>query len=388
MKSIDNKEKVKEKTIEKTKDKDANKKETVNKIKGNGKDSNRKETKNKDTNKKEIGNETVNAENKQKNQDIDDGDINQRRNSRLTYICSLLFGSVAIAAYCSTILLNHNIKIIQGSAYLYNLIFLLLSCSAAILVFIKVIVFVLQNSRRLDVTDKNYREYDLSSDKMYSGLVHDSIIYIVTLLFIFIVLIIVPYQYFNITLILIVLAIIIYLSIIWGRDRKMFIGIFKTIFYWIAFTFLVYITSGVLDSGTSSISVRFANNGIIEISNSSNLNFENPSIEIEISSDDGKINDSKITEEIMNNSLKASESEHIVKKEEGEVNEIEYSKSNIQHYKTEIDLKKLDGIKKGEHFNIKIESTHSKYKIILENEFIVNDNEYIYAIETLKKDYK
>jgi len=340
--------------------------------------------------------EVERIEEKQKNA-IEDDDKEQRRNTRLGAIIAI----VAIVGTACAFLFKMTISTLnvwseQGLIYWYLKLFFLSALSIAIILFIDIAIYVICDLKRHNISNVNYRQYDKISDDKYKYLLSELKQYIIIFLLIYSLILPLSVIYdekdqrwSSIVGLIFCLVLEIAFLIIWikGKNR---IDVFKAVISFAAkiaemvgvgvlcFVFgLIFVTNS-----KTTINVQYRGDGIVEICNTSSESYGGLDITIHSMKNELLFEKSVGKEEV----LFAREDKYVNSEVDGKrVAEGLLINSEWLHWKYIYDLKEI--VDEPGKYYISVTAHQDGKSVLLLNSFLVENKEYTFAKDNMKKEY-
>lgn len=321
----------------------------------------------------------------------------QRRTTRLGAIITIVavIGTICVFLFkLTTNLLN--VWSVKGLIYWYLQALFLLALSTAVIIFIDIVLYVVNDLKRYNILDQNYKQYDQESDNRYMHLLSDFRIYTIMILSFF--------------------AFCIPLSIIYGVESQRWSGILSSclcvvagvvlVVRWIQFksreeikrsirkvgiktakwiyvALLSFVVSTVfIVNNEATICVSYNADGIVEICNTSAESYNG--LDIEIENEDEMVIYAESVEK--GKLLIAREDKYVNNKVDGE-KEVEgiLLNSEYMHWKYTLDLKKI--INESGKYCVSITVYQDGKRADLSNSLFVENNEYVFAKDDMEKEY-
>lgn len=340
-------------------------------------------------------NKTMNKKQASKKQDIlvDTDDKEQRRATRLGAIIAI----VAIIGTMGSLFIKMTYNLInvwpnQGIIFKYFQLLFLLTLSTLVIMFVDIVLYVLSDLKRYNILNKNYRQFDQESDNRYMYLQQDFSFNIIMLVFVFSIYLPLSsiYEEGVVKCMMLLFSHLfifygIFFAIKWIKDRtkKEKIKLVVKSLKWMFMTFICYgITLIFIVNNESTIGVSYNPDGLVEIWNTSSKDYDR--LDIEISNRNDEIIYTKSVEE--GNLLLAMEEKYInIKTGSEDVEEGVLLNNEWIHWKYSLDLTEL--INQSGEYYISIEVYQDGKRVSLINTLSVENEEYIFAKDSLEKEY-
>ncbi len=258
-------------------------------------------------------------------------------------------------------------------------------------VLIEIVAFILNDLKRYDLFNYDFKKYDKISDEKYSLIIHDFKIYSLFMICAsaLIIPLNIPYSenLQRISSIIVSVLFFVYCVFLLYQKRKNITRIVlcefgRKIFRWLFTACICFLISlSLIGNNNATIDVKFSTNGFIEITNSSSYSFEK--LKIEVYDEEKMIAEKEIEEKAL---LFAKENKYINSEvKNSTIAEGASLKDEILHWKSEINL--TDMVEKDGQYAIVIISTQKGKKVILSNMFNVESGIFKFAKNRLMKSY-
>ncbi len=356
--------------------------------------------KKKHNNKKAKNRERQNQqEENQQKLPIDDSDIEERRATRLGAIIAIVAVIGTLCAFLFKLTTaTINVWSEQGIIYRYLQLLFLCSLSIAVIVFIDIVVFIINDLKRYNISGEDYRKYDYESDNRYMHLLSDFRMYMIIL--VCIVALVIPLsaklgngiQKWGSIVVSCVYAILgIILAVQWLKHsskevnmRKIFTIVGKMV-KMLFVALLCYIVGAVfIINSKATIKVSYNNSGTVEIYNTSTEDYKG--LDINVYNMYGEIIYMEAVEK--EDLLFAREDKYVSVNDEADGRKIEEGvvvNSELLHWKYKFNLKEV--IKESGEYYISIVVHQDSKSVKLINTFCVENKEYTFAKDSMEKDY-
>lgn len=330
-------------------------------------------------------------------ENVDATEKEQRRTTRLGAIITIvaLIGTLCAFFFKMTIS-SLNIWSEQGVLYWYLQAFFLLSLSTSVIVCIDIVLYLTSDLKRYNTCDQNYKQYDEGSDNRYRDLLNDFRMYTIMLFFVFSLSIPLSAIYGeenqkwirSLISCLWALAGIVFV-VKWVKDtnkeeiKRTLQTVGGKIAKWIFVALFCFAIGGIfIVNNKATISVSYNADGIVEICNTSAESYNG--LDIEIWNMDGEIIYTKSVEK--EKLLFAREDKYVNNKVDGEkVAEGILINSECLHWKYMFDLNEV--INESGEYSVSITVHQDGKSAFLINSLSVENKEYIFAKDSMEKDY-
>ena len=328
---------------------------------------------------------------------VDAAEKEQRRTTRLGAIIAI----VAVIGTLCAFLFKMTISSLtvwseQGVMYWYLQALFSFALSTSVIIFIDIVLYVISDLKRYNTLDQNYKQYDQESDNRYMYLLSDFRIYTIMIIFVFILSIPLSAIYgeesqkWSGILVSCLCAVVgIVLVVQWVKHKskeeikRIFLKVGGKIAEWMFVALLCFAISAIfIVNNKATISVSYNADGIVEICNTSAENYNG--LDIEIWNMDGeKIYTESVEKEKL---LFAREGKYVNNEVEGEkVAEGILINSECLHWKYMFDLKEV--INESGEYCVSITVHQDGKSAFLINSLSVENKEYIFAKDSMEKDY-
>lgn len=347
----------------------------------------------------EILLEKINAEQIEERQEIltDDADKEQRRNTRLGAIIAI----VAIVGTACAFLFKMTVSTLNvwsehGLTYWYLKGLFLSALSISVIIFIDIVIYVICDLKRHNISNENYKQYDQISDEKYKYLLTEFKIYTLILFLVYCLAIPLSAIYIerdqrwsSILASVICLGFIIVLFVMWIKSKsrkdikKSLINVIEKMGKMVSIGLLCFILGfAFITNSSTTVKVKYEPDGVVEICNTSAENYCGLDIEIFNMKDEQIFKKSVQKEEL----LFAKEDKYVNGEVEGEkVVEGILLNSEWLHWKYIFDLK--DTMKEPGKYYISVKVHQKGKSVLLLNSFLVETKEYTFAQESMEKEY-
>lgn len=284
----------------------------------------------------------------------------------------------------------------QGVMYWYLQALFSFALSTSVIIFIDIVLYVISDLKRYNTLDQNYKQYDQESDNRYMYLLSDFRIYTIMIIFVFILSIPLSAIYgeesqkWSGILVSCLCAVVgIVLVVQWVKHKskeeikRILLKVGGKIAEWMFVALLCFTISAIfIVNNKATISVSYNADGIVEICNTSAENYNG--LDIEIWNMDGeKIYTESVEKEKL---LFAREGKYVNNEVEGEkVAEGILINSECLHWKYMFDLKEV--INESGEYCVSITVHQDGKSAFLINSLSVENKEYIFAKDSMEKDY-
>lgn len=335
----------------------------------------------------------------EKNQDMltDDVDKEQRRNTRLGAIIAIVAIIGTACAFLFKMTINTlNVWSEQGLIYWYLQVLFLSALSISVIIFIDIVMYVISDLKRHNITNENYKQFDQISDNKYEYLLTEFKIYILMLFGVYSLSIPLATIYAEreqrwsgmIASVFCLIFGIVFL-VIWikGKSKedikKVLITIIKKSGKLLIIGLMCFILGLAFITNTkATVKVKCNSNGIVEISNTSAESYSGLDIVI------CNMKDEKILEKSVERKevLFAKEDKYVSNEVAGEkVAEGILLKDEWLHWKYIFDLN--EKMEEPGKYYISV-TVHQKGKsVLLLNSFLLKGKEYTFAQDNMEKEY-
>ena len=341
---------------------------------------------------------------------VDATDKEQRRTTRLGAIIAIvaIIGTLCAILFKVTIS-SLNVWSEQGIIYWYLQALFSLALSTSVIIFIDIVLYVISDLKRHNTLDQNYKRYDQVSDRKYMYLLNDFRIYTIMLFLVFILSIPLSVIYgeesqkwsgilLSCLCVLVGIAFVVLLQKGKGKEgikrsllkvgekekiKRSLLKVGEKIAKWMFVTLFCFTLGTIfIVNNKATISVSYNSDGIVEICNTSAESYNG--LDIEICNMDGKI---ICTESVEKEKLLfAREDKYVNSEVDGEkVAEGILINSEWLHWKYMFDLKEV--INKSGKYCVSIKAHQDGKSAFLINSFLVENKEYIFAKDSMEKDY-
>lgn len=322
-------------------------------------------------------------------------DKEQRRITRLGAIIAIVavIGTVCTVVFklCVNAL---NIWAVQGVIYWFLWVVFFLTFSTAIIVFCRLIIFVICDLMRYNIIDENYKKYDAESDVSYNSFIFDSKTYLGFLMCAFsittIVLLFIGGESDRIAGICMVIAVV-FLGIVGlffyvKSHRKQIISQLGMLLCKLGIWFLVgFMSLGIALVWTTNIkgnvTIRYEMSGVIEMCNTSTNHLDN--LEVTISDEEKNIIwDKCILSEDM---LYAIERVDIYREKDGNIEDVRKLNTELQHWKYSLNISEI--VEKEGKYHIYLQLKTGEKNVKIDNYFTKDETGFVYAVDYIEKEY-
>ena len=323
-------------------------------------------------------------------------DYEQRRTTRLGAVLAIVVvvGTICTVIFqlCVNVL---NMWAIQGLIYRCLQITIFATFSIIIILFYRLIVFIICDLMRYNVSDENCRKYDMKSDASYDLLVCDCRVYLILLTVVLMVIIVVLSlngdEADKVAGIFLVFAILVVgLSAIYWcvkKQRKKILLHIREIVIKMGIWILVGVMSFcialvLLVNHKGEVEIEFDTNGKIDICNSSSINLDN--IVVTIYDESGNIiYDKYIASE---NMLYAIERVDVYEEKDGaKIADVMMINTELQHWRYQFDVNDILELEGKYRIFLQIEVDRKQVK--LENNIIKDADGFRYTVNSITKEY-
>ena len=327
----------------------------------------------------------------------DDVEKEQRRNTRLGAIIAIVAIVGTACAFLFKMTVNTlNVWSEHGVTYWYLKGLFLSALSISVIIFIDIVIYVISDLKRHNISNENYKQYDQISDEKYKNLLTEFKIYILMLFFIYSLVIPLSAIYVeseqrwsSIVASVFCLFFVIRLFVMWmkGKSRE---DIKKSLINVIeksgklAFVGLLCLILGLVfvTNTTTTVKVKYELDGIVEICNTSAENYYGLDIAI-CNMDDEQIFEKSVEKEEL---LLAKEDKYVKDEVDGKKGaEGILLNSEWLHWKYIFDLKEIVD-EQGKYYISVMVYQKGKSALLL-NSFLVEENEYTFAQDSIEKEY-
>lgn len=334
-------------------------------------------------------------------------DKQQRRVTRTGAILAIIavFGTICI--FILKLCMNA-IKLweVQGITYrcLQGMIFL--TFSAVIILFVRLVIFVVYDLMRYNVLEENYEEYDKQSDENYEKLLVDFRFYTTLLCMIFFMVLMFLSLYlsrdlkiYSITLAFSVIFFLV--CAIWygikeygknllsqickvickmiGKVRKR--DVYKVGIWLFVAAISCFCAFSILIKNNGVVEVEFGSKGNVKICNASATTLHN--MDIFVYDDNEKILFNKHIER--ENMLSEIERVDVYKEDSSGITDVKGIATELQHWKYQFDIN--DIVKEEGNYHIYLQIKVDEKIVKINNNFIKEVDGYTYAVDNVKKKY-
>ena len=328
---------------------------------------------------------------------VDVAEKEQRRTTRLGAIIAIVAVIGTICAFLFKMTISSlNVWSERGVIYWYLQALFLFALSTSVIIFIDIVLYVISDLKRYNMLDQNYKQYDQESDNRYMYLLSDFRIYTIMIIFVFILSIPLSAIYgeesqkWSGILVSCLCAVVgIVLVVQWVKHKskeeikRILLKVGGKIAKWMIVALLCFTISAIfIVNNKATISVSYNVDGIVEICNTSAESYNG--LDIEIWNMDGK----KIyTESVEKEKLLfAREDKYVNNEVDGEkVAEGILINSECLHWKYMFDLKEV--INESGEYCVSITVHQDGKSAFLINSLSVENKEYIFAKDSMEKDY-
>ena len=284
----------------------------------------------------------------------------------------------------------------RGVIYWYLQALFSFALSTSVIIFIDIVLYVISDLKRYNMLDQNYKQYDQESDNRYMYLLSDFRIYTIMIIFVFILSIPLSAIYgeesqkwSGILVSCLCAVVVIVLAVQWIKHKskeeikRILLKVGGKIAEWMFVVLLCFTISAIfVVNNKATISVSYNADGIVEICNTSAESYNG--LDIEIWNMDGeKIYTESVEKEKL---LFAREDKYVNNEVDGEkVAEGILINSECLHWKYMFDLKKV--INESGEYCVSITVHQDGKSAFLINSLSVENKEYIFAKDSMEKDY-
>lgn len=352
---------------------------------------NRQKRKKRRENKKRV----ENFSDSQKMENNDKGlkeDNEQRRSSRsgamlaivavIGALCSLVFGVCKKAT---------NLWTVQGISYYCIQIMTYLVCATVVILSVRMVIYIVTDLLRYNLTSSGYQEFDEKSDVEYSKFIFECEYHIgfLLIMLVFVVCVLsfsdseVRYLERGALLCSLIGLVFIGIKLVKGKVVRRIMKILSHLGLWFVVGFLVWTCTLVLATSQNGIAeIRFFEDGSIEISNSAAKTMDMMIVEI-VNENNESIFYREMSGEEM---LYAIERVDYYQKGDG-INSIDIRKINteLQHWKSLVNIDSI--INENGQYRVYIQIITGKKVVRVRNTCIKEGNNYEYAVENISKEY-
>lgn len=328
---------------------------------------------------------------------VDAAEKEQRRTTRLGAIIAIVAVIGTLCAFLFKMTISSlNVWSEQGVMYWYLQALFSFALSTSVIIFIDIVLYVISDLKRYNTLDQNYKQYDQESDNRYMYLLSDFRIYTIMIIFVFILSIPLSAIYgeesqkWSGILVSCLCAVVgIVLVVQWVKHKskeeikRILLKVGGKIAEWMFVALLCFTISTIfIVNNKATISVSYNADGIVEICNTSAENYNG--LDIEIWNMDGeKIYTESVEKEKL---LFAREDKYVNNEVEGEkVAEGILINSECLHWKYMFDLKEV--INESGEYCVSITVHQDGKSAFLINSLSVENKEYIFAKDSMEKDY-
>lgn len=328
---------------------------------------------------------------------VDAAEKEQRRTTRLGAIIAIVAVIGTLCAFLFKMTISSlNVWSEQGVMYWYLQALFSFALSTSVIIFIDIVLYVISDLKRYNTLDQNYKQYDQESDNRYMYLLSDFRIYTIMIIFVFILSIPLSAIYgeesqkWSGILVSCLCAVVgIVLVVQWVKHKskeeikRILLKVGGKIAKWMFVVLLCFTISAIfIVNNKATISVSYNADGIVEICNTSAENYNG--LDIEIWNMDGeKIYTESVEKEKL---LFAREDKYVNNEVEGEkVAEGILINSECLHWKYMFDLKEV--INESGVYCVSITVHQDGKSAFLINSLSVENKEYIFAKDSMEKDY-
>lgn len=328
---------------------------------------------------------------------VDAAEKEQRRTTRLGAIIAIVAVIGTLCAFLFKMTISSlNVWSEQGVMYWYLQVLFSFALSTSVIIFIDIVLYVISDLKRYNTLDQNYKQYDQESDNRYMYLLSDFRIYTIMIIFVFILSIPLSAIYgeesqkWSGILVSCLCAVVgIVLVVQWVKHKskeeikRILLKVGGKIAEWMFVALLCFTISAIfIVNNKATISVSYNADGIVEICNTSAENYNG--LDIEIWNMDGeKIYTESVEKEKL---LFAREDKYVNNEVEGEkVAEGILINSECLHWKYMFDLKEV--INEAGEYCVSITVHQDGKSAFLINSLSVENKEYIFAKDSMEKDY-
>ena len=327
---------------------------------------------------------------------LDAPDKEQRRISRLGTIVAIIaiIGSICVFL-CKMTVNSLNIWAEQGIIYWYLQALFSLALSTCVIIFIDLVLCVIIDLKRYNILDSNYKQYDQKSDERYMCLLSDFRGYILMILCVLFLAIPLSgiycekvQKWSGIIFSFVCVAVGIILIRQWiihtskEEIKKILLEVGEKIAKWVVVAVISFSVSTIfVGNNKATISVFYNTDGIVEICNTSAEEYKG--LDIKIYRTDKII----YQESVMKDKLLIAQEDKYVN---SEIDGKRVAKGTIinnecLHWKYIFNLNKI--INESGEYYVSI-AVHQKGKSVkLSNSLSVENKEYIFAKNSMEKDY-
>lgn len=328
---------------------------------------------------------------------VDSTEKEQRRTTRLGAIVAIVavIGTLCVFLFKMS-MAALNVWSEQGVMYWYLQALFLFALSTSVIIFIDIVLYVISDLKRYNTLDQNYKQYDQESDNRYMYLLNDFRIYTIMLFFVFILSIPLSIIYGEksqnwsgiLNSCLCVFAGIVFI-VQWIKHKskaeikRILLKVGEKIVEWLLVALFCFTISAIfIVKNKATISVSYNADGIVEICNTSAESYNG--LDIEIYNMDGGI---IYTESVEKEKLLFAREDKCVNNEvDGEkVAEAILINSECLHWKCMFDLKEV--INESGEYCVSITVHQDGKSAFLLNSLSVENKEYIFAKDSMEKDY-
>lgn len=323
-------------------------------------------------------------------------DKEQRRTTRVGAIIAIVaaFGTICTVIFrlCLNIL---NLWAVQGLTYRCLQIVIFATFSVVIILFYRLIIFIVCDLMRYNVSDENCIRYDMESDVSYNLFVRDCRIYMLLLAVVLMITLVILSlngdEKDRVAGIFLLIAILFFglcvtYFCIKKIGKKILLHIREVVLkvgIWIfvgALSFCIVLVLLTNDNGV--VELKFETNGKIEICNSSTINLDNVVVTIYDESRNIILDECIASE----NMLYAIERVDVYEEKDGvKIADVMIINTELQHWTYQFDLNDILEFE-GEYcifLQIRVGGNNVK----LENNFVKDANGFNYAVNSITKEY-
>lgn len=326
-----------------------------------------------------------------------DSDKEQRRAARLGTIVALIAVVGAICGYLFKMIMSSiNVWPQEGILYWYMQILFLMALSAAVIIVIDTVNYVVTDLKRYNIAAVDYKENDIKSDEKYFELLYSVKTYLFVLIVVLLMLLPMSAWYREGIERYVSFTCIAVLTIVWLMVLLMYVrkkkgnGLLKTVLSTcrrvgrlIVVALLCYLLCVSFATQTEAkIKIIYMKNGCVEICNMSSCEYEG--MEMELYDAKMELISSETIE--LEELLLAREKLHIIDEIDGKkIGEGVALDAEIMHWKYNVDMENFD-ITDGT-YALQITVSQEGKKVVLINMFRVEGDDYIFATDMVEKSY-
>ena len=328
---------------------------------------------------------------------VDAAEKEQRRTTRLGAIIAIIAVIGTICAFLFKMTISSlNVWSEKGVIYWYLQALFSFALSTSVIIFIDIVLYVISDLKRYNMLDQNYKQYDLESDNRYMYLLSDFRIYTIMIIFVFILSIPLfaiygeeSQKWSGILVSCLCAVVVIVLVVQWVKHKskeeikRILLKVGGKIVEWIFVALLCFtISATFIVNNKATISVSYNADGIVEICNTSAESYNGLDIEIR-NMDEEKIYTESVEKEKL---LFAREDKYVNNEVDGEkVAEGILINSECLYWKYVFDLKEV--INESGEYCVSITVHQDGKSAFLINSLSVENKEYIFAKDSMEKDY-